>query len=604
VSRRTTRVVSAAAVAAVAALTTAVPAFAHATLEETEPARGTTVKVQPKAIVFHFSERVEMNFSAVHVYDAVGRPVDDGRPVHPGGVSSDVAIGFAANRGMPQGTYTATYRVISADGHPVSGGFLFSIGKAGAAPAKTVAELAGGSDVGSGTTIAFGVARAVQYGAIALAIGALAFLLLPWVGGLRAVAGGGPEWQEASEAFLARSRLPFLVAVLAGAISGIGGIVLQGQTAVGGSVFDAMGISVIQGVLETHFGLIWGLRVLAWLGLGGVLLLVYAREQLPVMRPATLSAAGLALTRGFGSKPQLAVLLALLGFLGISPALAGHANAQDPTAVLLPSTAAHVIAMSVWIGGLVMLLVVLPRATRLLELPDRSRLLAAVLSRFSTIAGACVAVVLLSGIVQSFVYVRNLDNLLHTEYGQILLAKVVIFVILMGLGGYNRQFSVPRLNKIAAGRESPGRAGVLLRRALRGEVLMVTAVLGVTGALAGFAPATAAEATTGPFAKTDMIGPAQIQLTVDPARVGANLMHLYLLEPTTGAQWDKAKEVRVKLVQREKKIELGVDARKGGPGHYIVDGAVFSTGGTWEVQIATRVSEFDEYAKTIEVPIR
>jgi hypothetical protein len=81
-------------------------------------------------------------------------------------------------------------------------------------------------------------------------------------------------------------------------------------------------------------------------------------------------------------------------------------------------------------------------------------------------------------------------------------------------------------------------------------------------------------------------------------------MHLYLLEPTTGAQWDKAKEVRVKLVQPEKKIELGVDASKGGPGHYIVDGAVFSTDGTWEVQIATRVSEFDEYAKTIEVPIR
>ena len=109
---------------------------------------------------------------------------------------------------MPQGTYTATYRVISADGHPVSGGFVFSIGKAGAAPAQTVAELAGGSDVGSGTTIAFGVARAVQYGAIALAIGALAFLLLPWAGGFRAVAGAAQEWQAASETFLARSKAP------------------------------------------------------------------------------------------------------------------------------------------------------------------------------------------------------------------------------------------------------------------------------------------------------------------------------------------------------------------------------------------------------------
>jgi copper transport protein len=542
-----------------------------------------------------------MNFSAVHVYNASGSTVDDGRAVHPGGVSSDVSIGLKPK--VPQGTYTATFRVISADGHPVSGGFVFSIGKAGAAPVLSVAELAGGSDVGSGTTIAFGVARAVQYGAIALAIGALAFLLLPWVGGLRSVAGAGAEWQAASEAFLARSRLPFLVAVVAGIVSGVAGIVLQGQTAVGGSLFDAMGASVVQGVLETHFGLIWGLRVLVWLGLGGTLVLVYRRETMPAVRPATLSAAGLALTRGFGSRPQLAVLLALLAFLGVSPALAGHANAQDPTAVLLPSTSAHVVAMSVWIGGLAMLLFVLPSATRLLELPDRGRLLAAVLARFSTIAGACVAVVLLTGIIQSFVYVRNLDNLLHTEYGQILVAKILLFVGLMALGGYNRQFSVPRLNKIAAGRESPGRAGILLRRALRGEVLLVLAVLGVTGALAGFAPATAEETASGPFATTEMIGPAQIQLTVDPARVGTNLMHIYLLEPTTGAQWDEAQEVRVKLVQPDEKIELGVEARKGGPGHYIIDGAVFSTGGDWEVQIAARVSEFDEYAKTIEVPI-
>ena len=80
--------------------------------------------------------------------------------------------------------------MISADGHPVSGGFVFSIGKAGAAPALSVAELAGGSGVGRGTTIPFGVARGVQYGAITLAIGALAFLLLPWLGGLRAVMPG------------------------------------------------------------------------------------------------------------------------------------------------------------------------------------------------------------------------------------------------------------------------------------------------------------------------------------------------------------------------------------------------------------------------------
>ena len=51
-------------------------------------------------------------------------------------------------------------------------------------------------------------------------------------------------------------------------------------------------------------------------------------------------------------------------------------------------------------------------------------------------------------------------------------------------------------------------------------------------------------------------------------------------------------------------IELDVTARKGGPGHYVIDSALLSAEGTWEVQIAARVSEFDEYTRTIEVPIR
>ena len=80
-------------------------------------------------------------------------------------------------------------------------------------------------------------------------------------------------------------------------------------------------------------------------------------------------------------------------------------------------------------------------------------------------------------------------------------------------------------------------------------------------------------------------------------------MHLYLLDPQTGAQWDRAREVRVKLVQPDKHIELDVTTRKGGPGHYVVDAAVLSSDGTWDVDVTARVSEFDEYSKTIEVPV-
>ena len=135
---------------------------------------------------------------------------------------------------------------------------------------------------------------------------------------------------------LAASRAP--VAVLAGVASGVAGIILQGHTAVGGSVLDASSPSVIQGVLETHFGLVWGVRVLVWLAYGGLLMVAYSRGGLPAMRPVTLSADGLALPGGVRDRqaPRRPARPAR-----VPGPLAGPrrtCDAQDPTAVLLPST--------------------------------------------------------------------------------------------------------------------------------------------------------------------------------------------------------------------------------------------------------------------------
>ena len=586
------------AASAALALACSAPAFAHATLEGTEPARGSIVETQPEAVVFHFSEAVEMNFSSVHIYDATGDVVDDGAPVHPDGVTSDVSIGFQPD--IAHGTYTATYRVISADGHPVSGGFLFSVGEAGAAPTKTVAELSGGANAGCATTTAFAVARAVQYGAIALAIGGFVFLLCR------------------GSAVYARSPGPGRVA---GDVGGVrlplrlrvrgrsrrrrgqrrGGIVFKARRRRAARCSTRSARPVVRQVLETHFGFVWGLGVLVWLPLGGRPARVPPQEDAgdaarDALERRTCAAAGVRDTR------HLVVVLALLALLALSPAFAGHANAQDPTAILLPARP-HVLAISVWVGGLVMLLFVLRGAMRCStsSAGGACSQASSCASRRSPASASrsCSS----TGIVQSFVYVRNLDNLLHTEYGQILLAKILRLRRDAGRRGLQ-----PPVQRSAAERDRSGRrdagagrrhapSGAPGRGALRGRVL------GITGALAGFAPATATGKSGGPFAKTDMIGPAQIQLTVDPAQVGPNLMHLYLLDPETGAQWDRAQEVRVKLVQPEKQIELDVTTRKGGPGHYVVDAALFSADGTWDVQITARVSEFDEYAKTIEVPI-
>ncbi len=124
-----------------------------------------------------------------------------------------------------------------------------------------------------------------------------------------------------------------------------------------------------------------------------------------------------------------------------------------------------------------------------------------------------------------------------------MLAKFLLLIAVIGLGAFNRRRSVPRLERIAAEGGSPGRDGVLLRRALRAEVALLVVVLGVTAALASYAPPVSAGG--GPFATTTTLGPTQLEMSVDPARVGANQIHLYFFDSKSGAQYSKGKELTV-----------------------------------------------------------
>ncbi len=557
-------------------------AFAHAQLEGTVPERGAVVKHEPPAVIFRFDQPVEGNFGAVRVYDANGNRVDEGDAFHPNGEGP--RIGVHLKPGLPDGSYTATYRVVSADGHIVSSGFVFSIGKAGKAPKETVAELTGGSGSGQVTETVFGLARGFQYAAMALAVGGLVFLLLAWLPALAAVGDSSEQWRRAGRAFARRLRAVLLVAAAVGAISAATGVVMEGAEAAGVSGFEALKETIVRETLETNFGTVWGLTTLAWLGFAA-LVLVLLRGQ-SGGRPGSIRSLFLGVP---------------LVFVVLEPALAGHGSTQSPVALNFPVNVVHVAAMAVWLGGLAALLFVAPRGTRELEPGDRGRLLAAALVRFSQVALIAVGAILLTGLIQAYVYVRHLDALIETGYGRAVLAKFALLMCVIGIGAYNRRRSVPRLNKIAAGREAPGRAGLLLRRALRAELALLVVVLGVTAALASYAPPVTAQ--SGPFSVESQFGPIQLEMSVEPAQVGANEVHLYLFDAKTGAPFAKVKQLKATAALPEKSIALPLEPQLAGPGHYTIPSAFFNSSGEWRLDVTVRVSAFTEYTETIEVPI-
>jgi copper transport protein len=583
-------------------------ALAHAQLLGTSPTSSSTVASQPKEVIFKFNQNVGGTLGAVRVYNAQGDEVDNLDVSHPEGQEHWMGVGL--NTGLPDGTYTATYRVISADTHVVYGGLVFNLGHPGTAPKFTVASLIGRNKSGKATEVAFGVVRGLDYLTISLMLGGLAFVVVAWMPGFAAVADAEPEWQAALRMFATRMRWLLGVAVVLGVVVSVLGILLQGASAAGVSLWASLKGTIIQNTIESRFGEVWGLRAIDWLALGALLTGAMALRRGARSRKG--SGPGEAVADGDADgvvtdAPPPRWLLGPIGicaaYLAATPALSGHASIQSPTAVFFPSDVLHVLAASVWVGGIACLLLALPAATRRLQPQQRSRLLLATLARFSPLALTAVIVIAMSGVVQAYIDVRSLDGLFHSTYGALIIAKVVLLLLLIGLGWMNRERVIPALKRIAAAGETPGGAGVLVRRTMRGELTLMLSVFGVTAALISYAPPI--DAASGPFSTNTTLGPAELEMTVEPAKVGLNTVHLYLIDAKTGSQFTATKELVAKAELPSKGIgPLPLQVTPAGPGHYILSSAALSPGGTWEIQLTDRVSEFEEFSRDVKVPIR
>lgn len=552
-------------------------ASAHAVLEASTPARGAELRTAPQEVEFVFNEPVEASLGAVRVFDTDGQEVQDGDLQRPGDNAD--AIGASLPPNLPDGLYTATYHVVSADAHPVSGGITFTVGKPGKGAAgfvqgKTISELLAETETGTVTEVAFWADRWVGYMAIALAVGALAWMLL-----MPAGIAGGPGAAGA----ISRFRRLVLVAAAAGFLASLLAIVFQGAVGAGTTFWDAFGSGIPGEVIETRFGTVMLVRAGAWLIVGG--LAAFAAPRLARLGPASV----LGLAAGL--------------VLAASPAFAGHASTRDPGWLLVPSDITHVVAMAVWTGGLAAMLWILPAATRRIsETGEKTKLLTESTLKFSGVALVCVALIGVTGAIQSIIEVGSVPDLVETQFGRAVSIKIVLFVVLVAIGAANRTRIVPALVGRMETAESPGEPGNRLRRSLRAEVVLVVAVLGVTSALVSYPPPDAIQA--GPASGSLVIEGKRVEYTVDPAKVGSNEVHLYVFDDETGAPVPiRAMEVSFALPEADI-APIDAEARRAGPGHFVIPSAMLGVKGDWRADAAIRISEFEEPIAEFEVEVK
>ncbi|MGW2086985.1 copper resistance CopC/CopD family protein [Streptomyces sp. NPDC001880] len=621
------------------------PASAHAALTGSDPQDGAVVATAPKEVTLTFSEQVAMGDDSIRILDPAGKRADTGAAPRDLQSGSTVKYGVSLHSGLPDGTYTVAWQAVSADSHPVSGAFTFSVG----APSKTAVALptdqAGGGLVGT----LYDIARYAAYAGFILLAGGSAFVLACWQRG----AGSRPL-----QRLVARGWTTLTVATLAM-------LLLRNPYTGSGKLVDAFDLDGLKAVLDTKTGAALVSRLLL-LGASALFVAVlfgtYARRE------------------DEREKRDLTFGLAIGGTViaaGIAGtwALAEHASTGIQSGIAMPVDVLHLLAAAAWLGGLTALLVALYRA------PDID---ATAVRRFSHVAFGSVIVLAATGIYQSWRQVGTWSALTGTGYGQLLLVKVGLVAVLIVIAWFSRRWtarlvtggggavtesgavteaearagvgvgesaddgdgkqSSAEASEKAEKAEDPARAAQLarqqaavataerkrirdadpdrsgLRRSVLAEVGVAVALLAVTTVLTSTEPArteeeaarsstaAAAPANDGPvslklpFDTGGENGRGTVRMEITPARTGVNELHIWV-DGTDGKAMD-VPELKVAFTLESKDIgPLPVIPARLTEGHWAADGVQIPMAGNWKVAVTVRTSDIDQTTidKNVEI---
>jgi copper transport protein len=388
-------------------------AQAHATLLGSSPEAGSVVAKPPPEVVLRFDQEIQPVAGGTDVVNAANQSVLGGSPHN---APSDVRkLVIPLKPRLPHGDYTVRWRIVSTDGHIVSGVLAFGVGVGQPPPQAASTE-------SSPVDYPYLIARFAYFTGLMLLIGGAVYRLAVFAPVLRTMPEERREMAELRESHRA-TQLFTLAAVL---LLGGGWIALtrQGSEVAGVSFWEAFDHRgpVGSALQATRFGRVFGRGI----DVAAVLVVLVAASSGVVRRSRTA-----AILIGI---PAAALAI----WAVVVPGLSGHAGDPGEGTLTVIVDALHVAAAAIWIGGVAQLVWVTPHATRGLTGQAQRAARSAIVRRFSTIALGCVVVVAVTGFARALWEVSAVSQIWTTSYGQTLVAKTLLFAGLIGLGYRNR----------------------------------------------------------------------------------------------------------------------------------------------------------------------
>ena len=531
------------------------PASAHAELESTTPSAGVALAVAPARIELRFSEHIRVASGGVRLIDESGSRIDRTDPVVEKGVPDVVALRVPQ---LHDGAYVVSWRVVSADGHPVRGAFTFRVGSTGnqQAVASLAERLLSGSRGRTDVGAVYAVIRALTFAAMLVLLGLASYVLF--------VRSETETANVESEVRLRRIvRSAGTIAVLAG----LAAVLVYGPYASGRSFGALNDGTLLDDTLHDRVGRSLLLRTVA------LAVVAYLVHEVSLRASAGLR------------RIDRVLLAAFVGGTLVAETGTGHGAVGRWTAASVVATVGHVAAAGAWIGGLfVVFFAVLGAHT----LPASA--VHAAMQRYSRVAFVSVIVIVGTGVLEAMRQVGSIDALTTTTYGRLLMVKTAAVAGVVALGGLNRRWL-----RSGEGALTP------LRRRMGFETLGSIAIVAATSLLVNAAPAR--ESVIRPVSETLRAQTVLIDVTFDPARKGLNEIHLYAL--TKAGLPQKVIAITATMELPSAGVEpISLQLLRAGPNHFQALGADLPVGGTWRIAVQVQLDEFTEQSAAGVVRIR
>jgi copper transport protein len=499
-------------------------AFAHASLVRAEPADGAMLAETPQVLKLTFNEPV-----SVLVMRLIG---PNGEVVAPTAAAENNIVTITPPR-LPQGSHVLSWRVVSADGHPVGGSCVFAIGAA-----------SGTSVVASSNTVTrvtLWAAKLAVYVAMVLGIGGAFFEI--WAGT------AGRTQAKSLQAKSVQAKSVYVALLVGGMIATPLSVGLQGLDALDLPVSQLIQAEVWRAGWDTAYGLT---ALTAECAIVAGLLALLTRVRLA----------------------RASALAGLLG-IGLALSLSGHAGTVEPRWLTRSAVFLHGVTVAFWIGALIPLVAAIRAG-------DRDALM-----RFSRLIPIPLAVLVATGCLLMVVQLDRVDALWTTRYGMVLSGKLAVVALLGAFAAANRFSLVPRF--AATGTAPAGRA---LAMSIRIELALAFVILALVASWR-FTPPPRALAASQQMALHLHGERAMAQIEIEPRRGRSAAMSVLLLDgelrPLT------AKELTVVFTNAAAGIEpmrrqaMNVDGT-----NWRIDDVRIPVAGRWRLRVEILIGDFEK----------